>query len=77
VPCLRAELKIGVAKAHNNLAQWQRPERTTPWVRNRKNSCALKGHNKNIMLQLKITHYETFFKTNSLGFANWFNQKRK
>jgi len=29
---LWAELKIGVAKAQNILAQWQRPEGTTPWV---------------------------------------------
>jgi hypothetical protein len=36
-------------KAFYNLAQWKRPERTTPWVRKNKISCALKGHNKNIM----------------------------
>ena len=28
-------------KAHYNLAQWQRPERTTPWVKIRNAICAL------------------------------------
>lgn len=30
-------------KARNILAQWQRPERTTPWVEAHKQMCALKG----------------------------------
>jgi len=30
-------------QALNNLAQWQRPERTVPWVKLRNTICALKG----------------------------------